>query len=608
MCGIVGYAGARNAAGILLEGLKKLEYRGYDSSGIAVFGKDGVTTRKSKGRLSALESKLKEEGVPEGTVGIGHTRWATHGEPSDVNSHPHTYGRVTVVHNGIIENYLSLKKALIESGDVFVSETDTEVISHLIDRCYDGNPEQAVFAATGKLEGSYALGVMFSDVPDRIYAVRKDSPLIVGAGKGENFIASDIPAILSHTRDYYIIESDEIAVLSKDEIRIYDSVGNDITGKKELNTADWDVESAEKGGYPHFMLKEIFEQPSTLERAVLPHFVNGPSGILKEQIPSTDNVKRLVIVACGSAMNAGMLGKCAIEKLARVPVDVCIASEFRYADPILNEGDVVIVISQSGETADSLAALRLAKSRGVPVWAIVNVVGSSIAREADSTIYIWAGPEIAVATTKAYTSQVAVLYVLALRLALERGKMSAGTCEYYMDCMRKLPELAREVLSDEYIRKYQKLASYNRSKRDYFIIGRGFDYALGCEGQMKIKEVSYIHCETYAAGELKHGTISLITDGVPCLAIGTVSALFDKLAGNVKEIKARGGRILLLAKKGLAEGRDFYDDLIELPETDELLLPILGAICIQTYAYYTAVGRGCDVDKPRNLAKSVTVE
>ncbi len=608
MCGIVGYVGYRQAADILIEGLKKLEYRGYDSSGIAVFTQNGVVTEKSKGRLSMLESKLEKNGVPEGNVGIGHTRWATHGEPSDVNSHPHSYGRVTVVHNGIIENYLTLKNALTESGDAFVSETDTEVISHLIDRYYKGDPIEAIFAATSRLEGSYALGVLFDDIPDRIFAVRKDSPLIVGLGKGENFIASDIPAILSHTRNYYIIEAGEVAVLSKNGIRITDAFGNDITGRKELYTADWDIESAEKGGFPHFMLKEIFEQPSTLERAVFPHFVNGPEGILKEQIPSTDNIKRLVIVACGSAMNTGMLGKCVIEKLARVPVDVCIASEFRYSDPILNEGDVVIIISQSGETADSLAALRLAKERGIPVWAIVNVVGSSIAREADNTIYIWAGPEIAVATTKAYTSQVAVLYVLALRLALDRGRIDSDRCRYYMDCMKKLPELAKQVLGDGYIKEYQRLASYNRNKHDYFIIGRGRDYALGCEGQMKIKEVSYMHCETYAAGELKHGTISLITEGVPCLAIGTDSALFDKLAGNIKEIKARGGHILLIAKKGLAEGRDFYDDLIELPELDELFLPIIAAIPIQTYAYYTAVYRGCDVDKPRNLAKSVTVE
>ena len=608
MCGIVGYAGDRQAAGILVDGLEKLEYRGYDSAGIAVFENGHICVEKAKGRLSNLEEKLRRDGVPVGNVGIGQTRWATHGEPSDINSHPHTHGRVTLVHNGIIENYLSLKHSLEAMGNVFTSETDTEVIAHLIDYYYSGDPMDAIVRAVGRLEGSYALGVLFSDIPDRLFAVRKDSPLIVGVGSDGNFIASDVPAILAHTRKYYLIDQQELAVVSGAGVRIFDFGGNDITSEKTLMTADWDVEAAEKGGYAHFMLKEIHEQPDTLKRAILPHFACGLEGILKEEIPDTSGIKRLVIVACGSAMNAGLLGKYAIEKLARVPVDVCIASEFRYADPILGEGDVVVVISQSGETADSLAALRLAKSRGVPVYAIVNVVGSSIAREADNTIYIWAGPEIAVATTKAFTSQVAVLYTLALRLAIDRKTISDERANSLAEAMKSLPDVVAKTLTDDRIALYQHLASLNRSKHDFFIIGRGQDYAAGCEGAMKIKEVSYLHCESYAAGELKHGTISLITEGVPCLAIATDRSLVEKTVSNIKEVKARGGQVVFLCTEGLAKGQDFYDYAIELPETDGLLMPIVAIVPVQTYAYYTAVYRGCDVDKPRNLAKSVTVE
>lgn len=578
MCGIVGYAGDRQAAGILVDGLEKLEYRGYDSAGIAVFENGHICVEKAKGRLSNLEEKLRRDGVPVGNVGIGHTRWATHGEPSDINSHPHTHGRVTLVHNGIIENYLSLKHSLEAMGNVFTSETDTEVIAHLIDYYYSGDPMDAIVRAVGRLEGSYALGVLFSDIPDRLFAVRKDSPLIVGVGSDGNFIASDVPAILAHTRKYYLIDQQELAVVSGAGVRIFDFGGNDITSEKTLMTADWDVEAAEKGGYAHFMLKEIHEQPDTLKRAILPHFACGLEGILKEEIPDTSGIKRLVIVACGSAMNAGLLGKYAIEKLARVPVDVCIASEFRYADPILGEGDVVVVISQSGETADSLAALRLAKSRGVPVYAIVNVVGSSIAREADNTIYIWAGPEIAVATTKAFTSQVAVLYTLALRLAIDRKTISDERANSLAEAMKSLPDVVAKTLTDDRIALYQHLASLNRSKHDFFIIGRGQDYAAGCEGAMKIKEVSYLHCESYAAGELKHGTISLITEGVPCLAIATDRSLVEKTVSNIKEVKARGGQVVFLCTEGLAKGQDFYDYAIELPETDGLLMPIVAIV------------------------------
>ncbi len=608
MCGIVGYAGAKQASEVLVGGLEKLEYRGYDSAGIAVFENGRINTEKTKGRLLNLKERLKNNGSPMGSVGIGHTRWATHGEPSDINSHPHSHGKVTLVHNGIIENYQSLKHSLEAMGNVFLSETDTEVIAHLIDYYYTGDPADAIVRAVGRLEGSYALGVMFSDVPDKIFAVRKDSPLIVGVGNGEGFIASDVPAILSHTRQYYLIDKQELAVLSRESIRLYDFDGNDITDKKELMTADWDVEAAEKGGFAHFMLKEIHEQPETLKRAILPHFTNGISEILKEEIPDTAGIRRFVIVACGSAMNAGLLGKYAIEKLARIPVDVCIASEFRYAEPILSEGDAVIIISQSGETADSLAALRLAKEKGIPTYAIVNVVGSSIAREADNTIYIWAGPEIAVATTKAYTSQVAVLYTLALRLAIDRSTVSSERATELAEAMKHIPEQVEKVLSEKSIAVYQQLAALNVGKHDFFIIGRGQDYATGCEGAMKIKEVSYMHCEAYAAGELKHGTISLIEEGVPCLAIATDKRLLEKTVSNIKEVKARGGHVVLICTEGMARGQDFYDNLIELPEADELLMPLISVVPIQTYAYYTAVYRGCDVDKPRNLAKSVTVE
>ena len=608
MCGIVGYAGDRQAAGILVDGLEKLEYRGYDSAGIAVFENGHICVEKAKGRLSNLEEKLRRDGVPVGNVGIGHTRWATHGEPSDINSHPHTHGRVTLVHNGIIENYLSLKHSLEAMGNVFTSETDTEVIAHLIDYYYSGDPMDAIVRAVGRLEGSYALGVLFSDIPDRLFAVRKDSPLIVGVGSDGNFIASDVPAILAHTRKYYLIDQQELAVVSGAGVRIFGFGGNDITSEKTLMTADWDVEAAEKGGYAHFMLKEIHEQPDTLKRAILPHFACGLEGILKEEIPDTSGIKRLVIVACGSAMNAGLLGKYAIEKLARVPVDVCIASEFRYADPILGEGDVVVVISQSGETADSLAALRLAKSRGVPVYAIVNVVGSSIAREADNTIYIWAGPEIAVATTKAFTSQVAVLYTLALRLAIDRKTISDERANSLAEAMKSLPDVVAKTLTDDRIALYQHLASLNRSKHDFFIIGRGQDYAAGCEGAMKIKEVSYLHCESYAAGELKHGTISLITEGVPCLAIATDRSLVEKTVSNIKEVKARGAVVLALAMESNREVEREADYVIRIPDTNPFLTPSLAVVPLQLFGYYVASMKGCDIDKPRNLAKSVTVE
>jgi glucosamine--fructose-6-phosphate aminotransferase (isomerizing) len=610
MCGIVGYIGKSEALDILIDGLRKLEYRGYDSAGVALFGENGVFVEKKRGRLANLEAALKAGNPPHATAGIGHTRWATHGEPSDVNSHPHTSGRVTLVHNGIIENYIPLRHSLEELGREFVSQTDTETAAHLIDYYYSetGNPLTAITLALGKIRGSYALAMMFSDLPDRIFAARCDNPLVIGVGKGENFIASDIPAILTRTRDYYLIEEQEIAELTRGGVKIYGLGGRDITAEKQLLTANWDVQAAEKGGYPHFMLKEIHEQPHSLAAAIGPRFASGLDNVLREELPDTAGIKRLVVVACGSAMHAGLLGEYAIEKYARVPVEVCIASEFRYNDPILCDGDAVVIISQSGETADSVAALRLAKSRGVPVWAVVNVVGSTIAREADRVIYIWAGPEIAVATTKAFTAQVAVLYMLALRLALDRGTLTRERAEELSEALQKLPETVASTLTDEKIAEYQRLASFNQNKHDLFFIGRGQDFALCCEGSLKLKEISYMHSEAYAAGELKHGTISLVTEGVPVIACITSDGIAEKTVSNIKEVKARGAHVILVAQSGKYEDADFCDDMITLPEADEMVMPIVGIVPLQTYAYYTAVVRGCDVDKPRNLAKSVTVE
>jgi len=605
MCGIVGYIGNKQAADILVEGLSRLEYRGYDSAGIAVYGEDGLKIVKTMGRMDDLRKNLNEFGKPVGSVGIGHTRWATHGEPSDINSHPHKIGRVTLVHNGIIENYVTLKKALADAGRTFISSTDTEVAVQLIDSLYNGDPLAAITAALEQLHGSYAFGILFDDIPDTIYAVRKDSPLVVGLGEGENFIASDIPAVLKYTREYILIEEKEIAIIRRDGVKILDVKGNEI--KKDTFKASWDIEAAEKGGYPHFMLKEIHEQPKTLRATISPRLQNGPAGILKEEIDDTLKMERLLIVACGSAMHTGLLGKNAIEKLARVPVDVHIASEFRYSDPIMKQGDAMIIISQSGETADSFAALRLAKQRGIPVYAIVNVVGSTIAREADYVIYTWAGPEIAVATTKAYSAQAATLYMLALRMAVDRKTISDERANQLFNALNELPDKVAEIL-DNNMAHYEKLAAMNKDVHDLFYIGRGQDYALCCEGSLKLKEISYMHSEAYAAGELKHGTISLVTEGVPVVAVATDDSITEKTISNIKEVKARGAFVIYVCKKGAAAEGDFYDALIELPVTDEVLMPIVAIVPLQSYAYYTAVCKGCDVDKPRNLAKSVTVE
>ena len=606
MCGIVGYVGKRSAQDVLLDGLEKLEYRGYDSAGVALAQEGGIRVVKSKGRLDALRQKLAVQALAESSCGIGHTRWATHGEPSDVNSHPHSTPRVSIVHNGIIENYGALKERLAARGYTFESETDTEVLVKLIDSCYHGEPLQALHEALGMVRGSYALAVLFKDFPDTIFAVKKESPLIVGWGEGENFVASDIPALLKYTRDYSVLEEGDLAVVTAQGIRFYNAFGEPV--ERQRLTADWDQEAAEKGGYPHFMLKEINEQPAAITATVSPRVEDGMPDL---RIPElTDERLRSIgtvhLVACGTAMHAGMVGKAAIETLARVPAEVDIASEFRYRDPILNKDDLVIIISQSGETSDTLAALKLAKSRGVPVLAIVNVVGSSIARAADYILYTYAGPEIAVASTKAYMVQMCVLYLFALRLAYARGKLEEAETKRLTAELLRAGEVIKPRLDDCEQIKY--LASRFVNTQSCFFIGRGFDYALSLEGSLKLKEISYVHSDAYAAGELKHGTISLITDGVPVIALATQKQVYEKTISNAKETKSRGARVILFTTKDAVVPEGVADYIIRLDEYEDLLMPLQLIVPLQLFAYYMAVLRGCDVDKPRNLAKSVTVE
>ena len=606
MCGIVGYVGKRSAQDVLLDGLEKLEYRGYDSAGVALAQEGGIRVVKSKGRLDALRQKLAVQALAESSCGIGHTRWATHGEPSDVNSHPHSTPRVSIVHNGIIENYGALKERLAARGYTFESETDTEVLVKLIDSCYHGEPLQALHEALGMVRGSYALAVLFKDFPDTIFAVKKESPLIVGWGEGENFVASDIPALLKYTRDYSVLEEGDLAVVTAQGIRFYNAFGEPV--ERQRLTADWDQEAAEKGGYPHFMLKEINEQPAAITATVSPRVEDGLPDL---RIPElTDerlrSIRTVHLVACGTAMHAGMVGKAAIETLARVPAEVDIASEFRYRDPILNKDDLVIIISQSGETSDTLAALKLAKSRGVPVLAIVNVVGSSIARAADYILYTYAGPEIAVASTKAYVVQMCVLYLFALRLAYARGKLEEAETKRLTAELLRAGVVIKPRLDDCEQIKY--LASRFVNTQSCFFIGRGFDYALSLEGSLKLKEISYVHSDAYAAGELKHGTISLITDGVPVIALATQKQVYEKTISNAKETKSRGARVILFTTKDAVVPEGVADYIVRLDEYEDLLMPLQLIVPLQLFAYYMAVLRGCDVDKPRNLAKSVTVE
>ena len=606
MCGIVGYVGKRNAQNVLLDGLEKLEYRGYDSAGVALALDGGIRVVKSKGRLAELRKKLELQALAESGCGIGHTRWATHGEPSDVNSHPHSTPRVSIVHNGIIENYGILKERLIAKGYTFESETDTEVLVKLIDSCYEGEPLQAIHEALSMVRGSYALAVLFRDFPDTVFAVKRESPLIVGWGEGENFVASDIPALLKYTRRYSVLEEGDLAVVTREGIRFYNEFAEPV--EREVLTADWDMEAAEKGGYPHFMLKEINEQPAAITATVSPRVENGLPDL---RIPELSDEKlrdigTIHLVACGTAMHAGMVGKAAIETLARVPAEVDIASEFRYRDPILNKNDLVIIISQSGETSDTLAALKLAKSRGVPVLAIVNVVGSSIARAADYVLYTYAGPEIAVASTKAYMVQMCVLYLFALRLAYARGAQTEAETRRLTAELLRASEVIKPRLADCEQIKY--LASRFVNTQSCFFIGRGFDYSLSLEGSLKLKEISYVHSDAYAAGELKHDTISLITDGVPVIALATQKKVYEKTISNAKETKSRGAKVLLFTTKDAVVPDGVADYVVRLDDYDDLLMPLQLIVPLQLFAYYMAVLRGCDVDKPRNLAKSVTVE
>ena len=608
MCGIVGYVGPRDCSDVLVSALTKLEYRGYDSAGIAVFEDGKIAVAKTKGRLSDLVDKMEKEGKPKGHAGIGHTRWATHGEPSDVNSHPHSGRRVTIVHNGIIENYKQLKQFLIENERTeFLSDTDTEVVAQLLDFYYDGNPIRCIRKVLHELRGSFALGIVFADRPETVYAVRCESPLIVGQGVGEVFLASDVPAIIKYTKDYYLLEYGEIAVLKNGSVHFCSLHGRMLD--KELHTADFDEDSAEKGGYPHFMIKEIHEQPTAVKTTITPRIENGMSnlsecGITPETLRSFKNI---FIVACGTAMHAGMVGKYVIEKLARVSVTVDIASEFRYRDPLLDENDLVIIISQSGETADSKAVLSLVKDAGAKTLAIVNVKGSSIAREADMVIYTHAGPEIAVASTKAYMVQLAVMYLLAFEMAYAKGKISEAKCKQLTSELVSMPEVIEQTI-EKVLDECQYISTKLISTDSLLYIGRGLDYALSMEGSLKLKEISYIHSESYAAGELKHGTISLIEEGMPVIAVATQNTLLEKTISNIKEVKARGAMTIVICDEHADIDRDAADYLVRIPQLSEMLMPMAATVPMQLLAYYTSVNKGNDVDKPRNLAKSVTVE
>lgn len=609
MCGIVGYIGNKQAAPIILDGLSKLEYRGYDSAGMAVIDENGkVNITKSVGRLKVLENMTHGGETMPGMCGIGHTRWATHGVPSNSNAHPHfnESETITVVHNGIIENYLQLRKMLIERGYKFVSETDTEVVAHLLDYYYKGNPLEAVTKVLHRVEGSYALGILFADCPDQIFAARKDSPLIVGQNDDGCFIASDVPAILKYTRKVYYVDNQEVVRLRADHMHFY-TVDEEETTKEPV-FIDWDASAAEKAGYEHFMLKEMYEQPKTVTDTLMPRLKD--DDIVIEELGMSDEelraVKKIHIVACGSAYHAGVTGKYVIEGLARIPVEVDLASEFRYRNPILEDGAMVVVISQSGETADTLAALRESKKKGFQVLGIVNVVGSSIAREADNVMYTWAGPEIAVATTKAYSAQLIALYLLAIKFGRVRGKIDDVTYASLLADLRCLPDQIELLLNNK--NKIQRFANRYIGAKDVFFIGRGIDYAISLEGSLKLKEISYIHSEAYAAGELKHGTISLIEEGTLVAAVSTQPALYAKTISNMVEVKARGAFVLAVTCEENKEIEKAADYVIYIPETNPYFANSLAIIPLQLFGYYVSVGKGCDVDKPRNLAKSVTVE
>ena len=606
MCGIVGYIGERDCTEVLLNSLSKLEYRGYDSAGIAVFENGNITVEKSKGELANLRKKIEEDHKPDGHCGIGHTRWATHGEPSDINSHPHGSKRVSIVHNGIIENYKDIKKFLIGKGYSFISETDTETVAKLLDYYYEGDPIDAIIKTLNDIRGAYALGILFKDFPDKIFAVRKDSPLIIGVGDEENFIASDVPAILQYTRKYYLLEENEIATIKADRVEFCDIHKQEIV--KEVKVTDLDMDAAEKGGYEHFMLKEIHEQPTAVKTTIAPRIVNGmpdlsECGLTDEMLK---NYRKIFVVACGTACHAGMVGKYVIEKLARTEVTVDIASEFRYRDPIVTPEDLVIVISQSGETADTKAALKLAKERGAKVLAIVNVKGSSIAREADMVLYTHAGPEISVASTKAFSVQMAVMYLLAFEMAYAKGCIDKEECMRLTKELSDIPDVIEETM--KCADRCQYVASKLVTATSLLYIGRGLDYTLSMEGSLKLKEISYIHSESYAAGELKHGTISLVTDQMPVISVATQSELLEKMVSNIVEVKSRDAFTITVTKQGTEFSEGVMDEVIEIPALEDILMPLVTVIPLQLIAYYTTVLKGLNVDKPRNLAKSVTVE
>ena len=609
MCGIVGYVGKEQAAPFLLDGLSKLEYRGYDSSGIATFDGTNLIVEKCVGRLAALEEKIAGH-VPQGHIGIGHTRWATHGRPADNNAHPHTdgEGRFAVVHNGIIENYLPLKEELIKKGHTFKSETDTEVVANLLAEVYEGDFEAAVHTVLNRIEGSYSLVFLSKEQPDRLICAKKDNPLVIGLGKGENFIASDIPAIISKTRKTYILNDGEVAVVRADGVEVRNLQGERVD--KKVFEVNWNAEAAEKGGYEHFMLKEIHEQPKAIRDTMSQRIAKDGKTIVMEELKwdkdFLDSVNKIAVVACGTAYHAGLVGKSYIEKLVRMPVEIDVASEFRYKDPIIDEKTLTIVVSQSGETSDTLAALKEAGRRGSRTLAITNVVGSSIAREADQVIYTWAGPEIAVASTKAYTTQLVAFFMLALYMAEIMGTQPAERITQLIDALRRLPDDVGRTFEDvDPLKTFARQYGFNE---DAFFIGRSLDYNVAMEGSLKLKEISYIHAEAYAAGELKHGTLALIVEGVPVIALATQKHVYEKTLSNIQEVKARDAVVIGIAAENDTELEKYVDHVIKVPETDELLTPVLAVVPLQLLAYYTAITRGADVDKPRNLAKSVTVE
>lgn len=608
MCGIVGYTGERQAAPILLNGLKKLEYRGYDSAGLAIASAGELHVKKAQGRLSVLD-KLTDGGASmPGVCGIGHTRWATHGEPSDTNAHPHLShsGRVAVVHNGIVENYMALRNFLMGHGYTFVSETDTEIVSQLLDYCYHGDPLAAAQEAMALLEGAFALGILFRDHPNTIIATRKDSPLVVGLGEGENFIASDVPALLQHTRRVLRLQERELAVVTPAGVQIYDRQGDPVS--REVETITWDVASAEKGGYEHFMIKEIMEQPKAIHDTLSPRMRCGRIELELKHITEEElkSVTHIQIVACGSAWHVGCIGRVLLQDTLRIPVSCDLASEFRYCEPLVDEHTLCIVISQSGETIDTLFALREAKARGAKILSIVNVVGSAIANESDDVLYTWAGPEIAVATTKAYSTQLAVFYLVTLQMGLLRGKLTQAEVAAQLTALDALPAQAQALLEQR--ENLQYLASLYFNQHDIFFIGRNLDYSLALEGSLKLKEISYIHSEAYAAGELKHGTISLIEQGTLVIALCTNRPLLEKMVSNIREVKARGAVVIAIAQEGAPGVEETADHVVWLPAGPGFALPSLSVLPLQLFAYYVASLKGCDIDKPRNLAKSVTVE